>query len=65
MGEFKVKPYPTKPPGGSPKLSDGQVYDARRKYGKGTSKHEIADSYGVSTRTISDAIHGRGAYENV
>ena len=63
--ECKVPPIDPLPPGGIPRLSDDDVYRARRMYNEGYPKREIADAFEVSIPTISNAIHGRGAYQGI
>ena len=56
---------PPVPIGRMKKLSNMNVYEARGWYVCGKTKTALANKFGVSVPTISDAIHGRGAYKNV
>jgi hypothetical protein len=56
---------PPVPIGRMKKLSNPDVYEARGRYACGETKTALADEFEVSIPTISDAIHGLGAYAGV
>ena len=58
-------PIPPVPVGRIKKLSRADVYKVRTRFVAGETKTAMAEEFGVSIPTISDAIHGRGAYADV
>lgn len=65
----RIKPVPPVPTDGihgrKRRFTDEEVWEIRKQFNNGLSKSSLSEEFGVSVKTLSDAIHGKNAYKNV